>query len=299
MQRFRKAFLAAACAAALAILGDATLVTAQNSDDPLRRLTEIHQKLMDPGQVFSRSATMAELDKLEKKVQVNDLRAQGELHFLRGFVLYKAGLPEESLPPSREALRIDTAAPFLSENERALLINRIAMQAEEVGEWAVAIDAYRKLIPLVDADPAIPVSARLAKRAGLAFCLHETGNYAEAAAVNRDILADGERLLGAENKELLVVLTNLAQNTYSLSDNTSARSFLERALSLATKHQNPKYLDNSLFQLGVLSFEEGRPAEAEKFMKDRLALAKKSGDSTRVKDAQRDLDVLYEKMGRR
>src|SRR3712207_8354100 len=54
----------------------------------------------------------------------------------------------------------------------------------------------------------------------------------------------------------------------------------------------------SLFQLGVLSFEQGRPKEAEAFMKRRLALAETSGDPDWIADAKEDLETLYEKIGR-
>jgi len=299
LRRFWRGVLPTACAAALAILGGASPTTAENAQEARARLAEIRRTVTDPGGFYSVSATLAELDKIEQKVSTGDLRARGEVNYLRGFVLYRAGGPKESLPPSREAFRIDSAVPFLATGERTPLLYSIAEQAAKLDDWGIAIDAYRKVIPLLDANPEIPQQERLWAREQLAYCLHEAGSFAEALTVNKEALAEGEKLSGPDSDKLLIVLTNLAQNNYALGDKASARRLLERVLSIATKHRNTKHLDNSLFQLSALSFDEGRPAEAEKFMKERLAQARKSGDPAWIKDAQEDLAMLHEKMRRR
>lgn len=254
--------------------------------------------LMDPSQVFSISATLAELDRLSSQLPAGDIRTRGEISYLRGFVLYKADRPKESLPPSMDALQIDAAHPFLSVEARARLIYDIATQAEDLGQWDVAIDSYRKVIPLFDVDPNHSEDQRLGTRERLAFCLHEAGKYVEAMALNKEVLAGGERLFGPEDEKLLVVVTNLAQNAHALGDKATARTFLERRLDIATKHGKQGHIDESLFQLGVLSFEMGQREEAETFMRRRLAAAEKSGNSKRIADARDDLETLYKKMRR-
>jgi len=253
---------------------------------------------MDPSQVFSISATLTELDSLEKKIAAGDQQARGELNYLRGFVLYRAGRSTASLPHSLEALRIDTLRPFLADNERTRLTYDIALRAEESGDWATAIEFYEKAIPLFDSASEYSEDQRLALRERKAYCLHEAGRYSEALALNKQVLEAGENLFGPDSEKLLVVITNISQNAYALSDLKTARRFLDRVLTIATKHNRQTHMANALFQLGVLSFEQGQFKEAEDFMKRRLALARNSGVSSRITDAQEDLDALYEKMRR-
>ena len=264
----------------------------------LQRLKEMHQTLMDLNRVFSISATLAELKQLEKTIPAGDSEARGELNYLRGFVLYRADRPAEALPPSLEALRIDTAIPFLPDRERTRLIYNIAFQAEAIGDWRTAIDHYRKAMPLFDASSEYSEDQRLGLRERFAYCLHEAGRYSEALALNMQVLAGGEKLFGLESNKFFTVLTNLAQNAYVLGDLSTAQGYLERLLAIATKHDDRDQINTALFQLGVLSFEQGRFEKAEAFMKRRLALAEKSGVSDRIADAKEDLEILYTKMKR-
>ncbi len=270
---------------------------AQDSRDA-ERLKEIHRTVMDPNQMFSISATLAELDSLEPQIQADDVRSRGKLNYIRGFVLYRAGRAAESIAPRLEALSIDANTPFLTKGERARFIYSLANQAEELGEWDIAIGAYRKVVPLFDADPERSEDERLGTRERLAFCLHEAGKYQEATAVNKEVLAGCERLFGPDSEKLLVVVTNLAQNAYKMRQFGEAKGLLERRLSIATKRDDQSHIDDSLFQLGVLAFEQGQPGKAETFMKQRLELAKASGDAERIEDAEQALQILYEKTGR-
>ncbi|WP_243368339.1 tetratricopeptide repeat protein [Microvirga solisilvae] len=253
---------------------------------------------MDPDQFFSIRETLAELNTLEKKVSSGDQEAQGELNFLRGFVLYRAERAAESLPPSVEALRIDAARPFLSDQERTRLTYNIALQAEAVGDWRMAIEFYKKAMPLFDAASEYSEDQRLGLRERLAYCLHEARSYSEALALNKQVLAGGEKLFGPDSSKLYTVLTNLAQNAHALNEMSAARGFLERLLDIAMKRKAMDKVDTALFQLGVLSSEEGRFKEAEAFMKRRLELAEKSGNASRIADAKEDLEILYEKTPR-
>jgi tetratricopeptide (TPR) repeat protein len=215
---------------------------------------------------------------------------------LRGFVLYCAGRPAEALLPSLKALEIDAVNPFLPDRERTRLIYDIAFQAEEIGDWNIAIDYYQKAIPLFDTSSDYSEDQRLGIRERLAYCLHEAGRYSEALKLNRQILAGGEKLLGLESEQFFTVLSNLAQNAYALGELNEAQGFLERFLALATKYDDEGRVGEALFQLGVLASEQGRFWEAETFMTRRLALAEASGHSDRIADAKEDLKILHTKM---
>lgn len=271
-------------------------VTTQADEGPIQRLRELHRMVMDPNATFSISATLGELEMLEPKLPRADGVARGELNYLRGFVLYRGGREEEALAPSMEALRIDAICPFLTASERAHFAYSLAHQAEAVGAWDIAINAYRQAILLLDTDPELSDDQRLGVRESLAFCLHEAGRYGEAFSLNEEVLAGGERLFGKDSDKLLVVVTNLAQNAHKLNDPDRARHFLMRRLRIASIHRNATDMDDSLFQLGVLAFEQGWPDEAEMFMRRRLDFARASNDPERIESAQEDLQILHAKM---
>ena len=266
---------------------------AQGVHEVTQRLKALHRMIMDPNQVFSASATLDELEGLEARLSPMSIEARGELNYIRGFVLYRVGRTEEALVPSAEALRIDASHPFLPANERPPFLYSVASQAEEVGAWDIAIDAYTQVIPLFDADDALSEGQRLGTRERLAFCLHEAEQYAEAFAVNERVLAGGERLYGPDSERLLVVITNLAQNAHKLGDLDKAGALLARRLDIALKHDVAGHVDEALFQLGVVAYEQGRFGEAEALMQRRLELARTSGDPSMIEEAETALEVLH------
>lgn len=273
---------------------------AKAADGALKRLQEIHATVMDPNQTFSISATLAELDGLASAVEKTPANsaARGELAYLRGFVLYRAQRPEESVGPMVEASRIDAAAPFLTSGERWRNFYNIASQAKDLENWPLALEYYEKAISLLDADPQMTLDQRLGARQDWAYSLHEAGRFAEARKLNEYLLFEGEKLHGFDSYKLISVVINLAQNTYDLKDFTTARSYLDKYLRMATAEEDGARIDDALFQLGVLAYETGDSAEAESFMQRRLDLAKASGDPVRVLGAQDALDTLHDKIGK-
>lgn len=284
----------------MALLATGAPAGGQVMDETTSRLQEIHRMVMDPGQRFSISATLSELDGLEQLLPKDTPESvgHGELNYLRGFLHYRAGRPAEALEPMQAALRIDAGTPFLSERERARFTYNLATQAEELRRWDIAIDAYRKAFSAFEADPDVSEDQKGGTLERLAFCLHEAGRFAEARTVNERVLAIGERLFGADSDKLLVVITNLSQNAYKLGEFDASRAFLERRLAIATMRGRGWHIDEALFQLGVLAFERKQNREAEGLMKRRLDAARASGDRQRIAAAEEALAVLHEKLGR-
>ncbi|WP_343314536.1 tetratricopeptide repeat protein [Brucella sp. BE17] len=273
---------------------------AQDAGRALKQLQEIHAIVMDPGQTFSISGLLSELDNLEpavKKTPENS-RERGELAYLRGFIEYRAGRPKDSIGPMQDASRIDEAAPFLKPKERWRNYYNIATQAQDLQDWSLAIQNYEKAIPLLDADPEMTSDQKLGARQDWAYVLHEAQRYQDARKLNEYLLAEGEKLHGTDSYKLITVVINLAQNSYDLKDFTAARSYLDKYLRIATANDDAENTENALFQLGVLAFEMGNKVEAEGFMKRRLELATASGDSFRISEAQDALDALYVKAGK-
>ncbi|GKX55149.1 hypothetical protein SOASR030_12610 [Leminorella grimontii] len=262
----------------------------------LAELKEIYELVMDPNQMFSISKTLGRLEIIEPTIQTHDTAALGKLLFLRSFVQSKANRDEEALSVGLEALKIDDQTPFLSDEDKEILIHWLTESAKNEGNWQTAVELYERRLPLAGK---YDEGQRLGLRSEMAYCLHEAGRYDDARAQNEDILTQGETLYGQGSERLLSVITNLAQNFYMLKQYDRAQALLERRLAIAKAHNEEWDIDDSLFQLGVLAFEQGQNAQAESLMKQRLALAKESGDADRMMDAEEALQILYEKMGQR
>lgn len=168
----------------------------------------------------------------------------------------------------------------------------LAVHAEQMGHWSDAIRYYEKSIALFDTVPKVDENQCAGTQERLAYCLHEAGEYLRARQINEQVLATGERLYGANSSKLNVVLTNLAQNAYMLHDYDTARTLLERRLALSLQHDESAHIDDCLFQLGVLAFEQGRLDDAQALMQRRLDLASKSGDLQRIEDAGDAFEAL-------
>src|SRR5262249_19331416 len=123
-------------------------------------------------------------------------------------------------------------------------------------------------------------------RQSLGRCLHEIGAYDEALEVNRSIAADAEATLGAEDARLTGVLNNLAQNEYMLGNPAAAEAYLQPRLQLSRDARKLAIELDTLFQLGVLAFEQGRIDEARRVMAERLDIAHARGDGFDIKAAE-------------
>lgn len=269
------------------------------TENTLSRLKEIHRFLLDPTEVFSASETFAELDELGATLSEvdRDSKAHGELAYLRGFILSRTGDAEQSVSHTQEALRIDGINGFLTKHDLSYALYNLAGQAEEIGEWTVAVEAFQRAIPLFDQDPDLGEGKKIGLRERLGFALHEAGRYGEAFEVNTEALERGIAFVGKDNSNLNNTLTNLSQNAHKLGDLEAARLYLDRRLSIALKNDDDDNVDDSLFQLSVLSFEQGQPQEARQLMEQRLSRAEKTGDDILISNAKEDYGVLLEKLG--
>ncbi len=264
------------------------------ADDTASRLAAIHARLLDAGSTFSVRAVLAELDGIEPLTAPNSAE-RGRVMQLRAFVETKGDRTEDATRHGEEALRIEALHPFLNVADAMSLHYAIARQAEDSNHCGDAVPHYRAALPFM-ALAGVSPSRVLGTRQRLAFCLHETGQFAAAREENEAILAEAARLFLPDDPRTFRGRLNLAQNEYALQDRAAARITLDRLLADAVKAQDAGMTDQALFQLGVLAFEDGHPAEASEFMERRLSLARASGDQKRITAAADALAVLNRKM---
>ena len=258
------------------------------------RLAAIHATVLDPAAMFSVRAVLGELDGIEP-LTAPDSPERGRVMHLRAFVENKGERTEDSIRHGEDALRIEAMHPFLDLADKVSLHYALARQAEQIGRCGDAVPHYRAVLPLM-AQNGVSKDGQLGTRQRLAFCLHETRQFAEARQINQAILADATNLFPPDDPRTFTARMNLAQNEYELGNMAAARTVLESLLADALKAGDPEMTDQSLFQLGVLAFEGGRRTEALGFMERRLSLARASGDPERIAVAKEALDVLHSKL---
>jgi len=140
--------------------------------------------------------------------------------------------------------------------------------------------------------------ALLLVRQKQAYLLHEARRYEEAQIFNRRLLADAEAQLGSDAAGLCPLLINLAQNSYELGDIDDAQACLTRTLSIGTTREDAWAVDQALFQLGVLSHEQGDDDRAKHYLEQRLAHAQATGQRAAIAAAEASLKEWAQRAGR-
>ena len=260
-------------------------------------VTRIETMVLEPNTRFSASKTIAELSELEKVAGASDA-ARAELRrvlLLKGLVELK----RENLTAARDgyvrafAIELAGMPPSVSEMHDHDVLAGIA---SDLGDWPLAIKHYEAAHELAKGQSDITDSQRLQLRQMRAFVLHEAGRYGEALSANTALLADGERILGADSPQLKTILTNLAQNLHALGRGPEAAPYLLRCLAIARKHRDNDKVQNMLFQLGVLAFENGQRQAARSYMTDRVTLVAKLKRPELLASAREDLAILEDKL---
>ena len=265
---------------------------AETSDAKIKAL---HDRVMDPQARLRASDTLTELDLIDARPGSRDA---GRIDHLRATIETKVGPAADAIRHGENALAIDATQPFLDPKERLHLEYDVATLQLAVPDCRDAIPHFRNALALMTPGANVTEDQKLGTEQQIAYCLHETKDFAAARAMNEEVIAAGARLHGAHSPLLIGGLVNLAQNQYDLGDHPAARATLERVLEIATTANDADKVDASLLQLGVLAFEDGRKDEAEALMQRRLALAQAIGNADRIAAAQAALDELRRKLGK-
>lgn len=251
------------------------------------------------GTTFSGSQMSADLQALEPLAQrIGPESAEmAELLWLQCEVWRRrGGFTHEALQAGSRSLALDLAASRLDPAEQLMRHYWLGSVAEEAEDWTAALHHLQAAQTLIDAGHAQPgqwgTAQKLGVRERMGYVLHESGHYAEALAHNQRLLQDAQTALGASNPAFHNVLNNLAQNAYELKDFALAAQYLQERLRIAQTAQDTATAFDSLFQLGVLTAEQGRFEQARHFFEQRLALADTAGDASMRQQALQDLQHL-------
>ena len=289
--------------AGLALAGDTA------ADAQLRAaIGKIETMVGDKAARFSASQTLAELGQLAAQAKANPAELR-RIHMMSGVVEHKRwqGAVTAQMHDVEPMLAGQTrdafakafaiAVPANADPEREARDHYMMGEvAEALHDMALSAKHYGLAVTWAEKASGLSQDHKLAMRVQYGFALHETGLIKEALAVNAAALKDGEARYGADSYELRAVLTNIAQNLHKLGRGAEAEPYLVRCRKLANANGDVAKEQDMLFQLGVLAFELGRPADARAFMNERIALLSAHNEPELLASAREDLAILEEKL---
>lgn len=266
------------------------------------RLSALRSTLHDAGATFSAAWMLEQLHELEPGLTQASPVTRCQWHTSLQLLHSKRGDWDALVEHGEAALALDESTSCLSPYERVHVLDMLQKTYTEQGETERAIATVRMAM---DAAPAagLSISQRLGMQQQLGYLLHEAGQVRQALEQNLKTRDEGIAYFGDSDPRLVPLLINIAQNHYELGDRLATRAVLDATLRLIKRSpasdylaDNPQFLVDILFQLGVLCFEDGRSDEAQQFFLESLTAARRSGDAYLIEQAEERVQELQKRV---
>lgn len=271
---------------------------------PSHTLTQLREPLAvldatvsDPNARFSASQMLNDLQQLLRSAKAHNAPAETrQILILMAVVESKVNQPAKARDLLLEGLAIDAGQsdqpdqPYQPDNTQLTKDHYfLAALSSDLKDYKIAAEHYAIAADLAKNAPGFDTNQRLGIREKQAFALHEANRFAEAYEVNTMLIRDAEQHFGALDHHLSTVLTNAAQNLYALGNLAEAERYLHRGLNVARANNDIEREQDLVYQLAVVTAEQGRSPEARTYLAERIRLLEKLGSSDRVKSAERAL----------
>jgi len=281
--------------------------TPKNMQSPVDQFNQqfkpLKERILDEKGYFSISKMIADLDRVkpfaEKIGKYSD-------ELCEWFAMYTLVLSKKSESYSKELVKAGTdylsllkKSPCKTDEKLARLYYRLSHAYEYEGDFPNAIESQKSFIPLGEkAGLLSAASTLLGQKQRLAYLLAENKEPSKALKINLSIEKEAKES-GIPEKDFVTLFNNIAQNYYDKGDFVNAKTYLEKRLLISKKYKNFEVEQNTLFQLAVLAFEQGKFDLSKKLFTLRLQLAKVRADElkyTSIDDINKDLQTYYNKM---
>ncbi|MGL4233994.1 MAG: tetratricopeptide repeat protein [Casimicrobium sp.] len=275
----------------------ATDQVARMAPEFAKKFEPLQKKLLAEDEMFSGSKMYDDLKALETAA-LRSGAASAEvtrLYAMLSLLQYKRSEYEEAASFGERAIKANVKSNALNPDEITRLHDRLSEIYQADGEFSKALPHIERAVMLSAAVKTLNEGQRLGLRQSLGYVLHETKQYARALENNRNMLADAEKVYGADGKELLGVIINIAQNSHALNDPRGAEPMLQRALRIARANANTEREFDITFQLGVLAYEGNDDKLARSYFETCLRIADKAQDEGLQAKARGYLEQLKRK----
>ena len=265
---------------------------------PSHTLTQLREPLAvlnatvsDPNARFSASQMLNNLQQLLRSAKAHNAPAETrQILILMAVVESKVNQPAKARDLLLEGLAIDAGQSDQPDNTQLTKDHYfLAALSSDLKDYKIAAEHYAIAADLAKNAPGFDTNQRLGIREKQGFALHEANRFAEAYEVNTMLIRDAEQHFGALDHHLSTVLTNAAQNLYALGKLAEAERYLHRGLNVARANNDIEREQDLVYQLAVVTAEQGRSPEARTYLAERIRLLEKLGSSDRVKSAERAL----------
>ncbi|MBK1625253.1 tetratricopeptide repeat protein [Afifella marina] len=277
-------------------------VSPHNDEVFVERVADMRRHLDDPDARFSASEAMQALRVLRSYAgEREDLLGQRrEILSMMGRIVNRAPLMEfeDGLKPLAELMAIGIGEDRPPQRRLydhftyAELASGYATLPGNKAWHSLAADQYGAAALIADTLATFSEDQSAGLRQDQAYELHEAGRYEEALAINRSVLAIGERLHGPTASVLASVLTNIAQNLHALERREDIEPYLIRVQEIGENDKDLDRVQDMLFQRGVLAYERGNPEKARALMLERIARLEEAEDQEHLAEARIDYEEL-------
>jgi tetratricopeptide (TPR) repeat protein len=264
----------------------------------------LKELILDEKSYFSFSKMIADLDRVKP---LAEKIGKHSVELCEWFAMYTLVLSKKTESHSREL--IEAANEYLAllkkspckttDEKLARLYYRLSHAYEYEGNLSKAIESQKSFIPLGEkADLLSSASTLLGQKQRLAYLLAENKEPSKALKINLSIEKEAKKSRIPE-KDLVTLFNNIAQNYYDIGNFVNTKTYLDKRLLISKKYKNFEVEQNTLFQLAVLAFEQGKFKLSKKLFTQRLQLAKEKKDEleyTSIDDIEEDLRIYAKKI---
>ena len=292
-------FLSISMGASLSVFGESLEEAKQHFSS---KFSPLKETVLDAGGFFSMSEMTKDLSDLFPLATRIGKNSQELLDLYDLYTLVLSKKPEkakEVIKFGTELLTKYKGNKLLNDEIQATLHFRLSNAYQEEGDFPNAIKHQKPFISLALKSKLLTTA--LGQEEQLAYMLHENQQYSEALKLNLKIEKEATKARLAED-QFFNLYTNIAQNHYKLNDFSSAKIYLDKRLALSQKQLNLEEELDTLFQLGVLAFEDGKFDESEKLFEKRIKLAKTKKHLLKystLKGLEEDLKTYHEKLAKK
>ena len=179
----------------------------------------------------------------------------------------------------------------LTDNKAYIFHYRLYKAYNYLDDIELSIYHLKQVLMIVERSNALEKENVLGLMEDLAYLYHENKKFKEALITNLEVEKVGKAMKIEEDK-FIHLYNNVAQNYYELNQPEQAKSYLLKLLEASKKYGKVHFHVDSLFQLGVLAYEQDDLLKAKEYFKERIKIAKENNyDEDDIAIMEKDLSM--------
>lgn len=165
----------------------------------------------------------------------------------------------------RRILAVQVKLQGETHNETLSTMNNLGLALVRVDRWAEALSVFERVVAILDSRGETDMRALCVARKNMAVCMCKDGQHAQAEGIQRQVLEDETRMLGAKHQETLKTAGDLATSLLLQDKDSEAAELAGLVVEAHTELLGPESLTtaNSVLSLAEAKYKLGQLLEAE------------------------------------